>query len=105
MFGNQKPNVNKAMQKMAQQRLMRGNAQDANMMNSFGAMSNASASQALSNTLRNNKTNGGNNITSNNPNKQAVDTQKRAANNVINSVNKSKGDSNFGSSILGAIGK
>jgi hypothetical protein len=106
MFGNQKPNVNKAMQKMAQQRLMRGNAHDANLMNSFGAMGNSSASHALSHTLRNNKNSGANSsAVNNNSNTQALDAKKRLANNMINSVSKSTGNSNFGSSILGAIGR
>ncbi len=106
MFGNKPINTQKAMQNIARQKMMRGQATDANMINNFGTLGQGAASQALSNTLRglNQSTNSANTSGGNNV-QQVNDANKRKAAGIINSVQKSGGKSSLGGSILGALGK
>lgn len=106
MLGNRKVDTQKAMQNIARQKLMRGQAADANMIQNFGQLGAGAALQALSNTLRGNvgqiqntQIGGSNTI------KQTSDANKRKATSVINSAQKSNDKSALGGSILGVIGK
>jgi hypothetical protein len=106
MFGKKPINTQKAMQNIARQKMMRGQATDANMLSNFGTLGQGAASQALSNTLRglNQSTNSANTNGSNNI-QQVSGANKRRAAGIINSVQKSGGNSSVGGSILGALGK
>jgi hypothetical protein len=107
MFGNKLVNTQKAIQNIARQKMMRGQATDANMLNNFGSLGQGAASQALSNTLRglNQSTNSANTSSGSNNVQQVNDANKRRAAGIINSVQKSGGKSSVGGSILGALGK
>lgn len=99
---NKKVNTQKAMQRVAQQRLMRGETADANMLNTFGSLGEGNARQALSSVLRagqSNKTQSNSIIT------QTTDANKRKAAGIINNVQKSNNKNGIGGSILGAIGE
>lgn len=105
MFGNKKVDTQKAMQNIARQKLMRGQATDANMIQNFGSLGAGAASQALSNTLRHQNTQQNPTNPNGNSAQAASDANKRKAAGIMNTVNQSKDHSDIGSSILGAIGK
>lgn len=108
MFGNKKVDTQKAMQNIARQKMMRGQATDANMIQSFGSLGAGAASQALSNSLRGNMHSGNSNTSntnSSNPAHAAAAANKRKAAGITNDIQKSAGKSGIGGSILGAINK
>lgn len=107
MFGNKKVDTQKAMQNIARQKMMRGQATDANMIQNFGSLGAGAASQALSNSLRGNIQSNNSTISKNstNPTKAVVDANKRKAAGIIHSVQKSNEKGGIGGSVLGAIGE
>lgn len=107
MFGSKKVDTQKAMQNIARQKMMRGQATDANMIQNFGSLGAGAASQALSNSLRGNMQSNAQTGATNasNPAQAAVAANKRKAASITNSTQKSSGKSGIGGSILGAIGK
>ena len=108
MFGSKKVDTQKAMQNIARQKMMRGQATDANMIQNFGSLGAGAASQALSNSLRGNMQSGNlsaSNTNSSNPSQAAAAANKRKAAGIINNVQKSNNKNGIGGSILGAIGE
>jgi hypothetical protein len=107
MFGKKKIDTRKAMQNIARQKMMRGQATDANMIQNFGTLGAGAASQALSNSLRGNmqSSNSNNSASSTNPTNSATDANKRKAAGLINTAQKSDRKNGIGGNILGAIGK
>lgn len=105
MFGNKKVDIQKATQNIARQKIMRGQAGDANLIQGFGSIGTGAALQALSSTLRGKTSQSNNNISTNGNLTKVDNSNKRKAAGIINSINKSGKSGGVGGNILGALGK
>ncbi len=92
-------NANKGLAKIAQQRMMRGNMADANLINNFGSTGVGAGRQALNAAIR------GNDTSKNTINNSDINKTQTTGKNIVNTdFKKSEEKTTTGKSVLGALG-